>query len=201
MDIKSEFLDRLASVKLTLVCLGLSMVLVIFGTLAQVQMGTFAAQKAFFNTWWIFGQLGEMNVPAFPGGLTVGALWLVNLLAAFAVRFQFHRRGAGILISHFGVILLLVGQFLTQSFAHESNMPIEIGQTRNYTESFRDMELALVMSSDPESDQITSIPDSIFSKEGPIEPPGLPFSLVIRRFYPNAQLGMGGSDKSNLATQ
>jgi hypothetical protein len=198
---RDEILDRLASVKLTLVCLGLSMVLVIFGTLAQVNMGTFAAQKAFFNSWWVYAQVAEMNLPVFPGGLTVGAVWIVNLLAAFATRFQFRKKEAGILISHFGVILLMLGQFSTQMLAHESNMPIEIGQTRNYSESFRETELALVMSSDSSTDQVTSIPYSLFSHEGPVLLPDLPFSLVIRKFYANAQLGMDSSGQPGPANQ
>jgi hypothetical protein len=193
-------IERLASTQLTLVCLGLAMVLVIAGTLAQVNMGTFAAQKEFFNSWCVYSWLGDMKVPVFPGGLTVGAVWMVNLLAAFAVRFKFQRSDTGILISHLGVIVLLLSQFLTQTLAHESNMPIELGQTRNYSESFREMELALVMTSDPQTDRVTSIPYSLFSHEGPIHLPGLPFSLVIRRFYPNAQIGMAGPGQSSLAT-
>jgi len=72
-------------------------------------------------------------------------------------------------------------------------MAIEIGQTQNYSESFGDPELALIMTSDPQTDQVTSIPYSIFSREGRIDPPGLPFSLIIRKFYANAQLGMQAS--------
>lgn len=206
MSLRTDVLDHLASVKLTLVCLGLSMVLVVSGTLAQVQLGTFAAQKEFFNSWWLYGS-GFMGwkVPVFPGGLSIGALWMVNLVAAFAERFQFRRRDAGVLISHFGIILLLLGQFLTQTLAHESNMPIEVGQSSNYSESLQDMELALVMTSNPATDQVTSIPESVFSREGRIDPPGLPFSLVIRKFYRNAQLGMkpdgGDFPQGPLATQ
>ena len=195
------WLNRLASVQLTLVCLGLAMGLVVSGTLAQVSMGTFAAQKEFFNSWWVYGWLGDAKIPVFPGGLTIGAAWMINLLAAFAVRFTFQRRDTGILISHFGLIVLLTGQFLTQTLAHESNMPIEIGQTRNYSESFREMELALVTTSDPQMDRVTSIPYSLFSHAGRIDPPGLPFSLVIRKFYPNAQVGMAASGQTGLATQ
>jgi len=129
-----RWLERLASVQLTLVCLGLAMALVILGTLAQVHMDTFAVQKEFFNSGWIYGRLGGMKVPVFPGGLTVGALWLANLLAAFAARFKFQKSDTGILISHGGVIMLLVGQFLTQTFAHESYLPVGLGQTRTYSE-------------------------------------------------------------------
>jgi cytochrome c biogenesis protein ResB len=196
---KSDLLDRLASVKLTLVSVGLAMALVLTGTLAQTKMGTFAAQKEFFNSWWLYARLGDVKVPVFPGGLSVGMAWMVNLLAAFATRFTFRKRDAGILISHFGLIVLLLGQFLTQTLARETNMPIELGQTLNYSQSFKDLELALVMTSDAQADQVTSIPYSFFSREGDIDLPGLPFSLTIRKFYPNAQLRMSGVP--GLATQ
>jgi hypothetical protein len=190
------WIDRLSSVQLTLVCLGLAMVLVVFGTLAQVHMGTFAAQKEYFNSWWIYGDLGDSRVPVFPGGLSVGALWLINLLAAFAMRFTFQRKDTGILISHFGLILLLMGQFLTQSLAYESNMPIEVGKSSNYTQAFRDTELVLIKSVDADLDEVTSIPSSLLSREIEIHPPRRPFYLVVHRFIKNAQLGMAPSPQA-----
>jgi len=196
-----DLLERLSSVKLTLTCLGLAMILVVIGTLAQMNMGTFAAQKEYFNSWWIFTTLGDTSVPFFPGGLTIGALWMANLLAAFTVKFKYRREDAGILVSHFGLILLLAGQFLTQTLAHESNMPIQISQSRNYTESFRDTELVLIKSASNDLDEVTSIPASILSQGGEIHPPRLPFYLVVRHYMKNAQLGMAGAGGHSLATQ
>src|SRR5882724_9161234 len=115
-EIWLERLKNLASVKLTLYCLGLIMVLVFFGTIAQVHMGTFAAQKAYFNSYWIYGDtLFGSHIPIFPGGLTVGGLWFLNLVAAFVFHFKYEKQSLGLLTSHFGLILLLVGQFLTQT--------------------------------------------------------------------------------------
>lgn len=185
-----HLLEALASVKLTLFCLALMMVLVLCGTLAQVNLGTFAAQKEFFNRWWIFRPIGGTMLPLFPGGLTVGSLWFINLVAAFAVKFKFRWKDSGLLISHFGVILLLAGQFLTQQLAVESQLPIEIGETKNYSESPRETELVFVESSDAQTDEVTTVPYSIFSHRQAIAIPGKPFSLAIKAFYPNAQLSM-----------
>ncbi|HVO33558.1 MAG TPA: cytochrome c biogenesis protein ResB [Elusimicrobiota bacterium] len=197
----NKWLDRLASVRLTLVCLGLMMVLVVFGTLAQVDLGTFAAQQRYFNTFIVFRDVGDWSAPFLPGGLTVGGLWLVNLVAAFIKRFRWKRSEAGIYISHAGLILLLIGQFLAQTLAKESEMPIRVGQSLNYTESPRETELVLTKISDPDLDEVTSIPYSLFSREGEIRPPRLPFAIVVRRFMPNAQLGMAGPGARTLATQ
>src|SRR5258706_10497696 len=99
-----SWMDILASVKLTLLCLALAIVVILFGTLAQVKMGTFAAQKQFFNSWLLYARFDGLKVPVFVGGLAVGAAWMVNLMAAFARRFTFRRRDTGILMSHFGLM-------------------------------------------------------------------------------------------------
>ena len=88
------WLERLASVKLTLVCLALAMILIVLGTLAQVHMGTFAAQKEYFNSWWLFGDIGDSRLPIFPGGLTLGTAWMAGYSAAKAAIVNFSRAAA-----------------------------------------------------------------------------------------------------------
>src|SRR5450631_3041625 len=83
-----SWLERAASVRLTLVCVVLAMLLVLVGTLAQVRMGTFAAQKVYFNSWCLYADMGGWKYPVFPGGLSIGALWMVNLVASFIIRFR-----------------------------------------------------------------------------------------------------------------
>src|SRR5262245_19182743 len=114
----------LASIKLTLFCIALLMILIFWGTLAEVQIGTFAAQKEFFDSFWIYKRMGPMKIPVFPGGHMIGALWMANLVAAFFTQFDYEKKHLGILCSHFGIIVLFGGQFLTQTFAKESQMPI-----------------------------------------------------------------------------
>jgi hypothetical protein len=198
---KSPLLIRLGSLRLTMVCMALAMLLILIGTLAQAKMGTFVAQKIFFDSWWVTTPKFGIALPVFPGGLTVGMLWMVNLVAAFVVQFQLKKKHTGILISHFGVILLLAGQCMTQLMARESHMPIEIGQTRNFSESFRETELALIMTSDPGFDEVISVPYSLFSREGPLPLKGVPFTMVIRKFYPNAELQMARTPAVALATK
>lgn len=201
-------LELLASARLTLFCLAFLMVLVLFGTLAQVHIGTFAAQKMYFNSFWIYKEIFGMNVPVIPGGLTVGALWMVNLLAAFAVRFEFERRHLGILLSHFGLIVLFAGQFLAQTLGRESQMPVEIGQTMNYSESSRDMELAVTQEIDSEIEEVTAIPEKVLKREGKIKLPRQPYILNVKKYFRNARVSMGapaspagGPGSGSMATQ
>jgi hypothetical protein len=195
----SEWLDRAASVRLTLVCVALAMIIVVVGTLAQVQMGTFAAQKVYFNSWLLYTWLGDWKVPVFPGGLTIGTIWMANLIASFISRFQLSWDDLGIYVTHFGIILLLLGQFLTQTLGRETQMPLEVGQSGNWSQSSLKTELAVIKTSSPDYDEVTSIPERYFAHEGEIQAPHLPFTLVIRRFFRNAQLGMAQAGTKSIA--
>jgi len=192
-------LHALASTELTLFCLGLMMIVVLAGTLAQVHMGTYAAQKEFFDSVVVFARLGDWKIPVLPGGLTVGALWFINLLAAFLVRFRVAK--IGLFISHAGLMLLLLGQFFTQTLTRESQLPIRVGETKSYSEDFRDTEMVLIRTVDDGTDEIISIPQSIFSKRRAIVLPGTPITLNIRAYYPNAFLGMAQEGQASIATQ
>ena len=63
---------------------------------------------------------GDGGLPIFPGGYLVGALLLINLLAAYIQRFKWSQQKAGVYISHMGIITLLVGQIVTDVLQEES---------------------------------------------------------------------------------
>ena len=73
-----------ASLKLTLVCLVLLMLLVVACTLAQVNLGTLGAVNAYIRSplvWWDVPD-SRWSIPVFPGGALVGLTLGLNLLAA-----------------------------------------------------------------------------------------------------------------------
>ncbi len=193
------FFAWLGSIQLTLFCLAMMMLLIFFGTIAQAKIGTFAAQREYFNQFFVWSTLHGMRLPLLPGGLSVGTLWFVNLVAAFIMRFRFERKSIGILMSHFGLILLLIGQGVTQRLAVESQMPVQEGASSNFSESQFDSELTFVMTSDPGYDEVVSIPYRLFSQEGVVHAPPLPFDVHIVRFFRNADLSM--SQGATPATQ
>jgi hypothetical protein len=196
-----RWLHVLSSVEVTLSCILLALALVAAGTLAQIRLGTFEAQKQFFDSWWITTWMGNWKAPVFPGGLTVGSLWLISLSAAFFTRFEWKRKEAGLIVTHAGLIALLLGQLLTQLFAHESQLPIPVGTTRNYSENLREFELAVIRTSDPLYDEVTSIPEAAMRHRPSIVRTNWPFTLVIRKFMPNAQLTMAIEGQPGIASQ
>src|SRR5450432_121983 len=182
----------LASLRLTVVCLSLGMLLVFLGTLAQVHLGIHAVQAQYFQSLLIFWSPpgASWKIPILPGGYVLGTVLLVNLIAAHATRFQFSRKKIGIILLHFGVIRLLLGQLLTGLFARETQMRIDEGQTLGYSEASREVELVVIDVSDPKSDQVVAIPEKVLARGGTIQNPTLPFTLNIRQFLPNSHLAM-----------
>ena len=188
----SEFLKPLrffASLRLTVACLALGMLLIFLGTLAQVHLGIHAVQAKYFQSLLIFWSPAgaSWKIPILPGGYVLGTVLLVNLIAAHATRFQFSRKKIGIILLHFGVILLLIGQLLTGLFARETQMRIDEGQTLAYSEAPREVELAVIDVSDPNFDQVVAIPEKILARQETIQNPTLPFTLRVKHFLPNAQ--------------
>ena len=115
-----QVLTVLASLRLTVVLFSQSMLLIFFGTLAQMDRGIFTILHDYFRTGlaWVpfelffrFGQVffgvpQTWHIPGsfpFPGGWLLGTLLLVNILAAHAVRFRMSWKRSGVLILHAGV--------------------------------------------------------------------------------------------------
>lgn len=187
-----QFRDFFVSLKLTVVLLGLSIILIFWATLAQVQLGIWGVQDKFFHAFFVLEHLpGTTNqLPVFPGGYFIGGLLLINLVAAHAYRFKLERRKTGILLTHLGLILLLLGELFTSLMQVESNLRLDEGETRHYSESYRVNELAILDTTNPDFNEVVAIPEAVLSDGGAIQHPKLPFQVRIRDYYPNATVQM-----------
>jgi len=168
--------------------------LVIACTLAQTNMGTLGAVNAYirsFLVWWPVPGT-TWSIPVAPGGGLVGLVLTVNLVAAQGRRLERSWKKAGIWIVHAGLILLFLGEFVTSFFQVETQLAIEQGQTLNYVESPRDLELAVVDVTDPSHDEVYAVPESRLAHEGVIQLPGAPLQLRLKGFVQNAELAPRG---------
>src|SRR5436853_2517995 len=201
-----KIVDLFTSLKLTIVCLAAGMALIFAGTLAQVHLGIHEAQQRYFQSmlvWWPAEGSG-FKIPIFPGGHLIGAVLLVNLIAAHTKRFRWSWRKLGIHLTHAGLIIMLAGGFFTDLFAVESHMRLTRGEARNYSEDQRHCELALIDTSDNELDQVTAIPESVLKPNRAIDHWSLPFRIVVKMFYQNSRLRMlseAGANARPIATQ
>ena len=185
-----RFFKPLASLKLTIVCLACAMVLVFVGTLDQVQIGVYEAQLRYFKSFFLYFSLpgSQLKIPWLPGGYTLGGILLVNLVAAHVSRFKLSWKKTGILILHSGLILLLIGQLVTSVFEEESQVQLDQGQTKSYSESPYLDELAIIDSSGANTDEVISVPASRLARGRSISLPGAGLTLQVNDFYENAAL-------------
>jgi len=187
-----KFSGLVTSLKLTITCLATAIVLIFAGTLAQVHFGTHEVQQRYFQSWFVWWPTESQGftIPIFPGGHLIGAVLLINLIAAHAKRFHWAWRKLGIHLTHAGLIIMLAGGLFTDLFAVESHMRLAQGDTKNYSEHPRLMELAAIDTTDPGFDQVTAIPAALLRGKRRIEHRSLPFQIVVRNFFQNSRLQM-----------
>jgi hypothetical protein len=131
-------LRSLASLKLTVAALLLLATLVAGGTVYQAGSGLHAAQRDVFSAWliWILG------VIPLPGMLPVALLLFVNLLAAALFRLRYCWRCAGLLLIHYGLLLLIGGGFFIAATAQEYFLTLSEGESSRLAFSADGMERA-----------------------------------------------------------
>jgi hypothetical protein len=203
------FLDRLVnfftSLRLTVVCLALALVLVFWGTLAQVDLGLYKAQNEFFRSFIIYwGPKGaSWRIPVFPGGYLIGGVLLINLVATQIRRYAFSASKIGLWMVHVGLILLLLGQLLTDLLSRESTLHLRNGETRNYSETEREAELAVIDTTDPDADKVVTIPQGVLANEKSIRPGDLPFTIRVKQYFGNSRVEDRAADAAQppAATQ
>lgn len=196
--------QALASLRLTVVLLALSMVLIFVGTLVQVRVGVWEAVDSFFRSpiAWVDLQMfipesvAELPVRVpLPGGATLGVLLLLNLVAAHLVRFKLSGRRIGIMLIHAGLIVLLAGEFATGWFAEEGQMSIDEGQTARFVEDVRSAELAVIDPSGEATDRVVTVPGAMVKRSAreseAIAHEALPFTIEVVGWLENARLLRG----------
>jgi hypothetical protein len=178
----------LSSLRLTVVLLALAIVLIWVGTVAQADEGLYQAQTRYFKSWVVLGfnMFGHHIPMIWPGGYLLGTTLLANLLAAHIARFQFTWKKLGIHLAHGGIILLLVGQLVTDIFSRETQIRLTEGETKSYAESPSNYELVFTTSADAQHNQEIAIPGSLLAKGGVITDPQLPFSIRVKAYYHNS---------------
>ena len=178
-----EFVKFFVSLKLTVALLALSALLIFLATIDQVNLGIWAVQEKWFKSLIVLHNIKGVPVPVFPGGYFIGGLLLINLVAAHIKRFAFTWKKAGIQLVHGGLILLLLGELFTGLFQQEYQLRLDEGQTKNYSESWRFNELAIIDTTSPTEDVATVIPESKLARVGDsIQAPALPFRIVVRDY-------------------
>jgi ABC-type transport system involved in cytochrome c biogenesis permease subunit len=213
-------LKALASLRLTVALFALAMLLIFFGTMAQIDNGIWTVVDKYFYSLvvWVPFELihkflGVFWKEQFPGGepawtgtfplpagQLIGGLMLANLLAAHATRFRLAWKRLGIFLIHGGLILLFVGEFITREYAVEQQMRIKEGESVNYAEDTRNYELAFIGKSDPNADRVTVVPQDALKKPGArVAHPDLPADVEVVEYMTNSLLTPARAGQANPA--
>ncbi|MBM81337.1 MAG: hypothetical protein CMJ78_12200 [Planctomycetaceae bacterium] len=116
------------------------------------------------------------------GGIAGGVL-----LAGCVLLFK---KRAGVVLLHGGIGLMMLSELLVGMLAIEAQMPIEEGDTNNYVQDVRELEIAVIDPSfSDEEDQQVVIPEAIVKDKGAkIEHENLPFDIKIVNYIQNTEL-------------
>ena len=189
-----------SSLKLTVVLLAFSILLVFFGTLDQVHWGIHEIQKRYFESffvlwkypqeWAYYKHLDWFRIPL-PGGFLLGGLLVINLLCAHFRYFKPSWKRVGIMLTHLGVVLLLISGFLTAFMQHESQMPLdEGGAPVDFSTEYFQNELVLTHAKSSTIDAVTSIPSSLLAAGTILNIPNSKLKVQIDAYAPNAGVAM-----------
>ncbi len=142
------------------------MVLTVVGSVAQKYVGLHDAQMRYFSSWILW-----VSFIPLPGGRLTMLVVFVNLLARLIFATPMQWRRSGVIISHLGALLLLVGGFITAYQSVEGYMLIPEGEQRGYFEDHYAMELALTSAGGSGPGEVTSYSGGFMNsgKELPLE--------------------------------
>ncbi|HTH46489.1 MAG TPA: cytochrome c biogenesis protein ResB [Candidatus Limnocylindria bacterium] len=185
-----RLLAPLTSIRLTVILLAFGILIIWVGTVAQVDDGLYVAQAKYFRHWIAYPlSLFGHSIPVpLPGGYLLGTALLVNLVAAHLSRFKFSWKKSGIVMTHLGIILLLVGQLATDMFARESRMSFAEGEWRNYSEDFQKTELVFLSdTTDAAMNDVVAIPEAELKPGTDIRIERLPFTVHVKDWFANSE--------------
>jgi len=198
-----RLVDVAGSLRLTVALLAASVPLILAATLDQVELGLPVTLSKYFHSviaawhypesWYGGSWLKWLSLPI-PGGLLLGPLLFINLIAAPLRQGMPQMRRGGLLLIHGGLLILLIGQTATDLLQRDGYVWFEIGETRAFVTSFTRDEVYLIDQTDPAHDRVTAIDFEALQRadSNGLALPGGTFRIVPRVIAPHALLQAPG---------
>lgn len=145
--------------------------------------------------------LGEKS---FIGDSAMRILWqlaqaTIAALVSYLACLVLFRRKAGIVLLHFGIAGLMFNEIYVTTTNEEQRMTIFEGQTISQAVDIRETEMAVIDTSDPEFDDIVTIPGINLQAGELISDDRLPFDVHCVRYLPNSDLRRVNDLSDNVA--
>lgn len=132
------------SFALATIVLVLLTLITLLGTLAQVDLGLWGAVQKYFHSWFVTTDLlGPIPIPL-PGGLLLMLLLFVNMTLGAVVHVRKRTRGIPNLVSHLGILFLLVSAFVTFVAKNDGFVALFPGQASNMARSYKTWQLEVL---------------------------------------------------------
>ncbi|MBI5363394.1 MAG: cytochrome c biogenesis protein ResB [Planctomycetes bacterium] len=180
-----------SSTGLACVLLVLLGVLTWLGTLAQVELGLYAAQQRYFESFGLVHHAGPVPIPL-PGGMLVLVLLAVNLIVGGLLRLRRGLATLGVLVAHVGILMLLAAGLVKTLCAREGHVTLHEGESAAHFESWQRWELAITEPIDGGRARELVVPEERFlqAREGAaarLRSAELPFEIEVERFLANCE--------------
>ena len=177
----NKFIRTAASLKVTVLCLILLSIQVVWGTFYQIEHGILAAQREMFHSWALF----LFGIIPFPGVKTVLVILSVNLAATGFKTFLRGLKRAGLALAHIGTATLLLGAGLSSFTTQESLLSLFEGEKSSTAINFADWELALSVRNKTGITGSGTLDISKVRSSAKITFPGTGVHLMVHRIHSN----------------
>lgn len=111
--------------------------LVMLGTFYQVEHGLFQAQARYFNSIYFMQSFGPISIPV-PGAYLLMILFSINLITGGLVRIKKNWKRPGIIITHVGILVMLLSALITFKYSIRGNMTLYESPMAEATERYGD---------------------------------------------------------------
>jgi hypothetical protein len=184
-----QVLALVGSLEVTIVLLLLLSILVVWGTLYQVDHGIYDAQERFFKAW--FTTIAGF-VP-FPAVKTIVAILAINLVASALKKRPFSIKSAGIFITHIGVAVLVASSAIASGLVNESAVTLGKGQSASEAYDFSSWNLTFTVSGKNVMKTYRyNVKQMATGQHLAIQP--VPTPITINQFYPNCSAMISPDD-------
>lgn len=182
-----RWIKVLMHLNLTGACLFLLFILTMLGTVYQAGAGLYAAQQKYFYSW--FFLLGGFF--PFPGAQLV--MWVLGLNLLGNAIFRFNTGKLGIFVMHWGIMILLVGSFVTHYYAAESYLSLYEGEGANITTDYKEWELAVWEKGGLDSKRVSTLSTERIKAGRAIDLPAYGLTFLPEYFYQNSKAFITGA--------
>lgn len=107
-----KIVHQLASLKLAVIIIVALGVITAWGTIVEAQFDALAAKKIVYSSVWMIGSM---------------IMLMISLTAVMVDRWPWQKRHTGFVLAHIGIIILLLGSYITQKWGVDGSVSINIG--------------------------------------------------------------------------